>query len=381
MKKILLLLSCALLCSCSGNENTGGNKNDEEQNFSLGADISWVTEMEARGHKFYNASGEERDCFELMKELGLDAVRLRVWVDPSAHGDWCNTDDMVAKARRAADQGLKVMVDFHYSDWWADPGQQHKPEAWKGLGLEELKEAYVAHTVDVLNALKTVGVAPAWVQVGNEIRPGMLWDEDASLSCASYDIRNCDIKDWDDRSETVRFRENWKNLADFISLGYDAVKSVFPAAEVIVHLDNGYDNELFDWFFGKLRAGGGKWDMIGMSLYPFWSSAEGTSEELIARCISNINKLAAKYGSDVMMVETGMECADNMGNLASDEVLQKGKTDLELLVRECFTKTKGRCKGVFYWEPQCRPAQYRLGAFTEDGHPTVIMDAFKTALD
>ncbi len=365
-------MAVALACGCGKFV-----ENVEIQEFSLGADISWVTEMEAQGHKFYNAAGEERDCFVLMKELGLDAVRLRVWVDPSAHGNWCNTEDMVAKARRAADLGMNVMVDFHYSDWWADPAQQHKPAAWKGLGLKELKDAYVAHTVEVMTALKEVGVYPAWVQIGNEIRPGMLWDEDEALSCAAFDIRNCDVKDWPDDSEEIRFRANWKNLGTFISLGYDAVKSVFPESVVIVHLDNGYDSELFNWFFDSLKENGGKWDMIGMSLYPYWSSAEGTADELIDMCIGNINGLTARYGCDVMIVETGMECGDEKGNLASSGILEAGRRNLSRLIDECLTGTEGRCRGVFYWEPQCSPRQYRLGAFTEDGKPTVIMDAFK----
>ncbi len=371
MKQLIIVLLAAFMSAC-----TVSDKKINIPDFSLGADLSWVTEMEANGHKFYNAAGEEKDCFALMKELGLDAVRLRVWVDPSAHGNWCNTEDMVAKARRAADMGMNVMVDFHYSDWWADPAQQHKPTAWKNLGLEELKDAYVAHTVDVLKALKAAGVYPAWVQVGNEIRPGMMWDEDESLSCAAIDIRNCDVKHWDDDSEDVRFKANWKNLAMFISLGYDAVKSVFPESEVIVHLDNGYDSELFNWFFDSLKSNGGKWDMIGMSLYPYWSSSGGTADELIEMCIDNINSLSEKYECDVMIVETGMECGDENGDLASYEVLELGKRNLSQLISRSLEETDGRCRGVFYWEPQCRPRQYRLGAFTEDGRPTVIMDAF-----
>ncbi len=372
MKKLMISLAAACSLACGVTEHK-----ENVPDFSLGADISWVTEMEAGGHKFYNEAGEERDCFELMKELGLDAVRLRVWVDPSAYGNWCDTEDMVLKARRAADLGMNVMVDFHYSDWWADPAQQHKPAAWKGLGLKELKDAYVAHTVDVMNALKEADVYPAWVQIGNEIRPGMMWDEDEALSCAAVDIRNCDVKHWPDKSEDVRFKANWKNLGMFISLGYDAVKSVFPESEVIVHLDNGYDSQLFNWFFDSLKDNGGRWDMIGMSLYPYWSSSEGTADELIDMCISNINGLSSKYGCDVMIVETGMECGDEKGELASDEVLEEGRRNLSRLINESLTKTDGRCRGVFYWEPQCRPRQYRLGAFTEDGRPTVIMDAFR----
>ena len=286
----------------------------------------------------------------------------------------------MTKAKRAKDLGMDVMIDFHYSDWWADPGQQHKPAAWKGLNLEALKKAIADHTTRVLNALKGAGITPKWVQVGNEIRPGMLWDEDAALSGASYDVRECDVKESGSTSTAVKFHENWDNLAAFINTGYDAVKSVFADAIVIVHLDNGYDDELYTWFFDKLKEKGGKWDMIGMSLYPYWTMqehSEYTPDRTIDECIANINSVSTRYGCDVMVVETGMECADEQGKLASDAVLQEGKRQLARILKECRENTNGKCKGVFYWEPECKPSQYRLGAFTEDGRPTVIMDAFK----
>ncbi len=316
----------------------------------------------------------------LMKEYGLNAIRLRVWVDPGEHGNWCNTEDLVVKAKRAYSLGMDIMVDFHYSDWWADPGQQHKPAAWKGLEIDELKRALATHTIDVLSALKTAGITPKWVQVGNEIRPGMLWDEDVSLSGASYNIRACDVKESNTTSTEIKYRANWTNLTAFVNTGYDAVKSVFPQAIVIVHLDNGYDNGLYTWFFDELRKNGGRWDMIGMSLYSFWAMQDHpdyVADKIITDCIDNIKKVGARYGCDVMIVETGMECADKLGCLASDDILQQGKKQLARIIRECRQNTEGRCKGVFYWEPECKPSQYRLGAFTEDGRPTVIMDAFR----
>lgn len=179
-----------------------------------------------------------------MKDLGMNAIRLRVWVNPEEHGNWCDKGDFLAKAKRAAKLGMDLMVDFHYSDWWADPGQQFKPAAWKGKSLAELKQAIADHTKDVLVALKSAGVTPKWVQVGNEIRPGMLWDEDVALSGASYDIYEKDVKGLDSSVDKLKYPKNFANLAVFINTGYEAVKSVFPNAVVIVHLDNGYDNSL-----------------------------------------------------------------------------------------------------------------------------------------
>ncbi len=364
----------------SNKEAEKGTVVTESRDFVKGADVSWATQMESQGHVFRNLAGEERECMALMKEYGLNAIRLRVWVDPREHGNWCNTEDLVVKAKRAYSLGMDIMVDFHYSDWWADPGQQHKPAAWKGLEIDELKRALATHTIDVLSALKTAGITPKWVQVGNEIRPGMLWDEDVSLSGASYNIRACDVKESNTTSTEIKYRANWTNLTAFVNTGYDAVKSVFPQAIVIVHLDNGYDNGLYTWFFDELRKNGGRWDMIGMSLYPFWTMQDHpdyVADKIITDCIDNIKKVGARYGCDVMIVETGMECADKLGCLASDDILQQGKKQLARIIRECRQNTEGRCKGVFYWEPECKPSQYRLGAFTEDGRPTVIMDAFR----
>lgn len=379
----LILGACFLFSSCSNSSQKNGEDDgnvSENVMFAKGADISWVTELESQGHRFYNVADEERECTALMKEYGLNAVRLRVWVDPKEHDNWCNTADLVAKAKRAHTLGMDVMVDFHYSDWWADPGQQHKPASWKSLSLADLKNAIAVHTTDVLQILRAEGITPKWVQVGNEIRPGMLWDEDASLSGASYDVKECDVKGSNSTSTAVKYPANWANLADFVNTGYDAVKAVFPEAVVIVHLDNGYDKSLYTWFFDELKKNGGKWNMIGMSLYPYWTMrehADYTPERTITECIANIKAVAARYDCDVMVVETGMECADYNGNLASDAVLQQGKEQLARIIKECRENTDGRCRGVFYWEPECKPSQYRLGAFTEDGRPTVIMDAFK----
>ena len=387
----LLLLGVTACGGSDSNETTNGKPSTEqpdkpgetERNFAKGADISWYTQYEKEGQKFYNAAGQERDCTTLMKELGLDAIRLRVWVNPS--DGWCNKEDVVKKAKKAAELDMDVMIDFHYSDIWADPSKQFKPAAWKNLGLTELKQAIANHTKDVLNALKSAGVTPKWVQVGKEIRPGMLWDADANLSGASWDVleKETEMEGADKNSTKVVGAKNWANLGAFISTGYDAVKSVFPQAIVIVHLDNGYDNGMFTWFFDELKKNNGKWDMIGMSIYPYWTmlyhgDSYKSEDKVIDDCISNINMLANRYNCDVMIVETGMECGDGKGGVASSAKLNQGKQLLSRLIKDSREKTNVRCKGVFYWEPECRPNKnYVLGAFTNDGKPTVIMDAFK----
>ena len=140
--------------------------------WASGADVSWVDQEESSGYKFYNSSGTQTDPFVLLKNLGVNAVRLRVWVNPS--GGWCDGADVLYKAKRAIAQGQRIMIDFHYSDSWADPGQQTIPAAWTDHSLSALETDVYQHTYSILNYLKSNGVTVTWVQVGNEINSGLL---------------------------------------------------------------------------------------------------------------------------------------------------------------------------------------------------------------
>ena len=190
----------------------------ESTGFALGADISWTTQLESEGEVFYNADGQNMECTVLMKDLGMNAIRLRVWVDPE--GNWCSKSDVVAKALRAQKLGMRIMIDFHYSDTWADPGKQVIPAAWLEYAddTERLAEAVAEHTREVLTLLKDNGIDVEWVQVGNETTNGMMYD--SSL---------------DENGEAVRLengggyvRENPENYAAYTKAGCEAVKAVYP---------------------------------------------------------------------------------------------------------------------------------------------------------
>ena len=306
--------------------------------FAKGADVSWVTQMEAGGIKFYSAAGTQMECMGLLKSLGMNSIRLRVWVNPS--DGWCNAQDLLVKAIRAKNLGMRIMIDFHYSDSWADPGKQTKPAAWASLSFADLKTAVASHTTNVLNLLKTNGISPTWVQVGNETGEGMLWEDG-------------------------RASKNMANYATLNNAGYDAVKAVFPTAKVIVHVQNGNDNGLFRYLFDGLKSYGGKWDVIGMSLYPSitnWSTMN-------TDCLTNMNDMVERYGKEVMICEVGM-------SWDSPTIAKSFLTDL-------ITKTKSvtgnHGLGVFYWEPEAYGnwQGYSLGAFDDSGKPTVALDAFK----
>lgn len=303
-----------------------------------GADVSWVTQMESQGIKFYNKSGTQEDLFQILKDEGMNSIRLRVWVNPS--DGWCNTSDLVAKALRAKAAGMKILIDFHYSDSWADPGKQTKPAAWENETISQLDSSLNAYTVGVLDTLKSNGISPDWVQVGNETNDGMLWPEG-------------------------RASTNMGNFASLVNAGYDAVKSVFPAAKVIVHISNGFDNSLFRWMFDGLKNNGAKWDVIGMSLYPTSSNWM----QLNAQCLTNINDMISRYNKEVMICEIGMSVSDS---IASNSFISD-------LIVKARSVPGDKCLGIFYWEPESYNNWngYTLGAFNNSGEPTIALDPFK----
>lgn len=341
-------LAIALFCgSCSADDLTLTDPPQEapapivkETGFARGADVSWLTQMESEGRKFYTP-GEDRkemECMQLLRDhCGVNSIRLRVWVNPK--DGWNSINDVVVKAKRAEKLGLRTMIDFHFSDTWADPGHQEMPEAWKDLSFDELADAVADHVTETLNALKAEGVTPEWVQIGNETTPGMM------LPAGSVD--------------------NPVQLTRLNNAGYDAVKKVFPDAKVIVHLDAGNNQWIYDRMFDLLENHGGEYDMIGMSVYPYWAEQQGETGgwlKVANDCIANINHLKQKYGKPVMICEIGMPY------------------DQGELCRQLITKMMGSdVEGIFYWEPEAPNGYnggYSLGCFDNDA-PTVALDAFK----
>lgn len=316
-----------------------------QHQFALGADVGWLTEMEAAGRKFYNAQGVQKELMQLLKDdLGMNAIRLRVWVNPV--NGWNGINDVLIKCKRAHALGMDLMINFHYSDSWADPGKQNKPAAWVNMNFEQLRQAVYNHTYEVLDTLRNHGIIPKWVQVGNETGNGMLWpDGKAELNMRNYALLN--------------------------NAGYDAVKAISEDIQVIVHLQEGHKNSLFRWIFDGLKNNGGKWDIIGMSIYPNWYTPVNDWQNANKDCLANMNDMVARYGKDVMIVECGMSW-DKAG---------ESFAFLTDLIAKTKSVTGGRGKGVLYWEPQSYSnwKGYTLGAFSNNGRPTIALDAFKNA--
>ena len=359
MKKFALFLMAAFAVACA----------QQPEPFWLGADISGSAGAEMRGEYYYNATGDEPvEVTALMKELGLNAVRLRVWVQPRRWGfpgqsvdttdnrGLCNKEDVLYNALLAKKLGMEVMLDFHYSDTWADPGHQPIPRSWKGHSYEQMRQDLKDHTVEVLQLLKDHKVTPKWVQVGNETTNGLLWDN----------ARGGQITDHMGHS-----RLDPEQYAGFLDAGYEAVKSVFPKAIVIVHLDNGYNPDLYDWNLGILEQYGTRYDMVGMSLYPYWAATNGftDADKVIADCMDNIGHVWERFGKETMIVETGAEVV-----LDDPERMAESVRQMALIARSA--RRTPHCLGLFYWNPCCRPRGYKLGAFDMEGRPTGIMDAF-----
>ncbi len=316
----------------------------QDDHFYLGADISGTTALEARGERLYNANGEIRENTALMSELGLDAIRLRVWVNPK--GGFCSPEDVLAMAKRAKYYGMAIMINFHYSDWWADPGHSPSPALWQYYKGGELEHALAQHTEETLKLLRDNNIDVKWVQVGNETTHGFVWPQ-------------------------AKAEDDMDTYARLTQAGYEAVKRIYPEAKVIIHLDAACDPDRYDFIFDNLRKRGVSWDLIGMSLYPYWDKLAGltkTDEESISKACDNIKRVAEKYGTDVIIVETGVLVAQ------ADEQ----KSLMTEIIDAAKNRTDGHCHGVFYWAPELEDADYKLGAF-KDGRPTAIMEAFTEA--
>ncbi|MBS1737730.1 MAG: glycosyl hydrolase 53 family protein [Bacteroidetes bacterium] len=334
------LFLIVLLFSCSKKPTTTGPIIEPPvlTIFAKGADVSWVTQMESQGIKFYNKSGVQQDLLAILKDLGMNTIRLRAWVNPT--DGWCNTADLLAKAIRAKNAGFRILIDFHYSDSWADPGKQTKPLTWQNESVAQLSTSIKDYTTTVLTLLKQNNVFPEWVQVGNETNNGMLWPEGKAS-------------------------DNMANFAMFVNAGYDAAKAVFPSTSVIVHVSNGEDNSLFRWMFDGLKNNGAKWDVIGMSLYP----SAASWPQLNSQCLSNMNDMVSRYNKPVMICEIGMPVTDS--------------SECKKFIADIVSKTKSlsgnKGLGVLYWEPECYNnfAGYGLGAFWTDGRPTSALDGFQ----
>jgi len=310
--------------------------------FVRGADIGWLLQMEATGYKFYDSTGVQKNCLQILKDKGINTVRLRVWVNPSSDrtNGHCSKNETVTMALRAKAMGMRVMIEFHYSDTWADPSHQSKPAAWDSHSFTQLLADVYNHTFEVLDTLKKSGVTPQWVQIGNEIAGGMLWPDGKS--------------------------SNFGQLAQLLNKGYDATKDVDSTIKVIIHLESGNNNSLFRWFFDSAKDQGVRYDIIGMSYYPFWIGSDYTVT--INDLGNNMNDMVSRYGKEVMVVEVGGDYTK----------VQNTYDMLVAVIEKTIAVPSGNGLGVIYWEPEGAKSWsgYQLSCWGDNGKPTAALNAF-----
>jgi beta-galactosidase len=277
----------------------------------IGADISFLPQIEARGSKYFE-NGEEIDAIELLKNHGFNYIRLRIFVNPeneegySPGQGFCGLNHTLEMAGRIKAAGMKLLLDFHYSDYWADPQQQYKPLAWEDLDFETMKDSMLTYTSRVLLALKKQGTLPSMVQIGNEINHGILWPDGH--------IGNPD------------------QLAELLKAGVEGVEAVDPNIPVMMHIALGGQNDEAVFWLDNMIARGVQFDIIGLSYYPRW---HGTLDDLHY----NVHDLAKRYNKPLNVVEY------------SDY-----KREVHDIV---FTLPKDMGKGACIWEP----LSWRSGMF------------------
>jgi arabinogalactan endo-1,4-beta-galactosidase len=337
--------------------------------FIKGADVSMLAQLEASGAKFYDESGKEKDALRILKEHGVNWVRLRVWNHPVIAHDFA-TDGMTVHAgesaggindaardatlaRRAKDLGMKVLLDFHYSDWWADPAKQWVPQAWEGMDLAALETAIHDYTAQTLATMTAAGATPDMVQLGNETNDGFLWPV-GRVSVNGYG-----------------------NFAALLSSAAAAVRAADPNIKIMIHLANGNNNSLYRSMFSALVARDVDFDIIGLSFYPYWHNSPGKLP--MNELAYNLNDISEYFNKPVVVVETAyaytLDDADSEKNSfgAAEEAkggyvasVQGQTTFLRDLMETVAGVPGGQGLGIFYWEPEWTPVA-GAGWYTNGG--------------
>ncbi|GAA0478591.1 arabinogalactan endo-beta-1,4-galactanase [Actinoplanes capillaceus] len=292
-----------------------------------GADVSTLQRSLELGQRFYDVRGRRDNPYDILKQAGANYVRLRIWNDPAS--GYSNKAKVLEQARAAKARGMKLLIDFHYSDTWADPGKQYTPAAWVGHDLAQLQKDVYDYTYDVCTSLKKQGTTPDSVQIGNEINVGMLWP-------VGY-VNNSDFGP----------------LATLLNAGYDATKACSRRTEVMVHTALAGNIGAAHWFYDGITAAGAKWDVTALSYYCMW---HGTLDNLT----TVIGDVTDRYGKPVVIAETAYpyttENYDHLENIITSSAPCDGIPATPQGQAQEFAAVQSTARaagaiGVFYWEP------------------------------
>lgn len=307
--------------------------------FIKALDISYLPELEERGAEFFS-NGVKMDFFDIIKDAGINTVRIRLWND-NPLGE-SSIDNLIKLGKRAVERDLKVLADFHYSDTWGDPGSQSKPEAWKYLSFDELNVKIRKYTADVITECINNGVYPDFVQTGNEISAGFLWDSGRVGGS---------------------FNDNWNGFTELLISAINGVRDADSDNRIktIVHHHSGSDYNGMKWFFDNIEKYNVPYDIIGVSYYPFYS------KDTVTRLKNVITRVKELYGKPVFVVETAYpwtaEWGDDTHNVFGDgsyllPEFPAGKEGQEgyikYFLREMYD---AEAVGVAYWGAEWIPVE------------------------
>ena len=316
--------------------------------YAVGADLSFLTHAEKNGSVFKD-NGEPKPGLQLFKDHGYNWIRLRLFHSPTELPN--DLDYTIALAKQAKQLGYKFLLNYHYSDTWADPQKQYIPRAWEGLSHEELTEAVFAYTRDTIAAFRDAGAMPDMVQVGNEVIHGMLWPDG-------------------------RLPQNWAQFADLFKAGVRGVEAGLgdaPRPKIMMHIDRGGDRRSTESFFANCEQHGIEYDVIGQSYYPWW---HGSLDDLR----ENLNFMAGKYDKDVILVEVAYNWrpAEYRDRLGPFPETPDGQREFLRQVNDIVrAMPHGRGKGIFWWEPAVpRSPIYSRGMFDHDGNALPVITVF-----
>ncbi len=312
--------------------------NAQTTDFDYGADVSFIPQIEDLSGKYFN-NGKENDPLKIFRKHGFNYIRLRLWNNPK--DGYCGLTSTLQFAKKIKEQGFKLLLDFHYSDWWADPKNQKKPEVWDSISYNQLVDSIYAFTFNVIKAFDSLNVLPDMVQIGNEISGGFLWPDG-------------EVKD------TFNTDKQWTQFTSLLKSAEQAVKDAIldSSIQIMIHTDLGGNNSGSKYFYNKLVYYQVSFDVIGLSYYPWW---QGTLSQLS----QNLNDLSATFDKDVIVVETAypwtFQYFDNVTNIVGDssQIHQNYPASvvgqynyLKDLIQIVKDVPNGRGKGVFYWAPE-----------------------------
>jgi arabinogalactan endo-1,4-beta-galactosidase len=315
--------------------------------YAIGADLSFLKQAEDRGTAFKD-NGEPKPGLQIFKDHGYNWIRLRLFHTPTRLPN--NLEYTIAMAREAQKLGFKFLLDFHYSDTWADPGKQFIPKAWEGKSHEELVQAVFDYTRDSVAAFREAGVLPDMVQVGNEITHGMLWPDS-------------------------KLPDHWDNFADLLKAGINGVDAGHgsrPRPLIMIHIDRGGDVKGTKAFFDKINAYKIRFDVIGQSYYPWWHGPLLDLRE-------NLDFMANEYHKDIIVVEAAYNWrpSEYRNKLSPFPETPEGQKEfLEEVNRMVMNTPHNLGKGVFWWEPAVTGPLGSRGFFDDKGNALPVITVF-----